>query len=231
MRSSNLNIIIKAIQKASNHVARDFMELENLQSNPVSANKFAILSLNRVKQILIDEFTKFRSDYDLAFSDGQKIVRKPDNEYVLFINPIDGIENLSRSNPDFTISVALQHFNKINNDLQSIAVVILKVIGGELFYAEKGFGAYLNNRRIRVSKRTNNPQQIIASDVISFNKNSNQIIRSYGCESLSIAYLSSSRVDKLVIEKNQNLVSKFFLLAKESGAKITEENNYLIVSN
>ena len=67
--SANLNIIIKAIEKASNHVARDFVELENLQANPLSANKFASLTLSRVRQILIDEFTKFRADYDIIFAD------------------------------------------------------------------------------------------------------------------------------------------------------------------
>ncbi|MFM7557993.1 MAG: hypothetical protein ACKO46_05460, partial [Alphaproteobacteria bacterium] len=63
--SANLNIIIKAIEKASIHISRDFVELENLQSNPASCSKFAISSYNRVKQILIEDFAKFRHDFNI----------------------------------------------------------------------------------------------------------------------------------------------------------------------
>jgi myo-inositol-1(or 4)-monophosphatase len=233
--SANLNIIIKALEKASNHVARDFVELENLQANPASANKFASLTYNRIKQILIDEFTKYRADYDIVFSDSQQILRKENNEYCLRIIALDGIDNFSRAHPDFTIAVALTH-NSGDKNYQTIAMAIIKIIQGELFYCEKGFGAYLNNRRLRVSKR-NPSQQIIASDtkindsIISQDQIKN-IPYNYGCSTLAIAYFACARLEKVILNKHNSPYLKLFLLiAKEAGGKVEERDNLLILTN
>ena len=238
--SANLNIIIKALEKASNHVARDFVELENLQANPVSANKFASLTYNRIKQILIDEFTKYRADYDIVFSDSQQILRKENNEYCLRIIALDGIDNFSRAHPDFTIAVALTH-NSGDKNYQTIAMAIIKIIQGELFYCEKGFGAYLNNRRLRVSKR-NPSQQIIASDIIISDKMISDLLISqdhmknipynYGCSTLAIAYFACARLEKVILNKNNSpFLKSFLLIAKESGGKVEEKDNLLILTN
>ncbi len=238
--SANLNIIIKALEKASNHVARDFVELENLQANPVSANKFASLTYNRIKQILIDEFTKYRADYDIVFSDSQQILRKENNEYCLRIIALDGIDNFSRAHPDFTIAVALTH-NSGDKNYQTIAMAIIKIIQGELFYCEKGFGAYLNNRRLRVSKR-NPSQQLIASDIIISDKMISDLLISqdhmknipynYGCSTLAIAYFACARLEKVILNKNNSpFLKSFLLIAKESGGKVEEKDNLLILTN
>jgi len=238
--SANLNIIIKALEKASNHVARDFVELENLQANPVSANKFASLTYNRIKQILIDEFTKYRADYDIVFSDSQQILRKENNEYCLRIIALDGIDNFSRAHPDFTIAVALTH-NSGDKNYQTIAMAIIKIIQGELIYCEKGFGAYLNNRRLRVSKR-NPSQQIIASDIIISDKMISDLLISqdhmknipynYGCSTLAIAYFACARLEKVILNKNNSpFLKSFLLIAKESGGKVEEKDNLLILTN
>lgn len=238
--SANLNIIIKALEKVSNHVARDFVELENLQANPVSANKFASLTYNRIKQILIDEFTKYRADYDIVFSDSQQILRKENNEYCFRIIALDGIDNFSRAHPDFTIAVALTH-NSGDKNYQTIAMVIIKIIQGELFYCEKGFGAYLNNKRLRVSKR-NPSQQLIASDILISDKMISDLLISqdhmknipynYGCSTLAIAYFACARLEKVILNKNNSpFLKSFLLIAKESGGKVEEKDNLLILTN
>jgi myo-inositol-1(or 4)-monophosphatase len=227
--SANLNIIIKALEKVSNHVSRDFVELENLQANPISANKFASLTYARIKQILIDEFTKYRGDYDIIFSDSQQIIRKENNEYCLRIIALDGIENFSRAHPDFAIAVALTH-NSGDKKYETIAMAISKIIQGELFYCEKGFGAYLNNRRLRVSKR-NPSQQIIASDLLLPNQDKN-IPYNYGCSTLAIAYFSSARLEKVILSQNNLLnIKSFLLIAKEAGGKVEERDNQIILTN
>jgi|APGre2960657423_1045063.scaffolds.fasta_scaffold00253_6 myo-inositol-1(or 4)-monophosphatase len=228
--SANLNIIIKAIEKASNHVARDFIELENLQANPISANKFASLTLSRVKQILVDEFTKFRENYDIIFSDSQKIIRKENNEYCFQIIILDGVENFSRAHPDFTIAVALQHITA-DKKYETIAMAINKIIGGELYYCEKGFGAYLNSRRLRVSKR-NQSQQIIASNCLNFNQSQKNIPYNYGCNTLAIGYFASARLDQVVLNQNSSpYIKSFLLIAKEAGGKVEEKGDQIILTN
>lgn len=255
--SANLNIIIKAIEKASNHISRDFVELENLQSNPASSAKFATSCYNRIKQILIEDFTKFRPEFNIVFSDGQKITNHENSEYYLMIHAIDGIENLLRASSDFSISIALIY--KKNGKEEPVCLAISKIIGGELFYCEKGFGAYLNNRRIRTSKRQKSPKGdylIACEDYNYFNKltlanqskiaKSNGLInneesnktqesprlslRHIGCKTLEIGYFACARIEQ-VIHYKSSWYEPFLLIVKEAGGRVTEDDNSYIISN
>ncbi len=227
--SANLNVIIKSIEKATAHMSRDFIELENLQSNPASADRFANACYNRVKQVLFDDFTKIRPEYNIIFSDGQKIIRKADAEYNYVIHVIDGFDNLKRSNPDFTVAVALEH-NNVNGQKEAISVAVNKIFGGELYYCEKGFGAYLNSRRIRVSKRMNGQITVASADKRLLSKEQN--LRSYGCKTLDIAYVASSRLEKAIYKNNNlDLYKPFTLLVREAGGKVVEEDDKIIVTN
>ncbi len=228
--SANLNIILKAIEKATAHMPRDFIELENLQSNPLSAQKFASACYHRVKQILEDELSKLRPEYNLIFADGQKIIRSQNAEYSYIIHPIDGFNNLIRSNPDFTVAVALEHLNS-SGQKESISVAVNKIFGGETYYCEKGFGAYVNNRRIRVSKRTSG-EILVAVEEQNFLGEKNQSLRAYGCRTLEAAYVASSRLERAVF-KNQNyeLFKPFALLVKEAGGAVVEDEFKITITN
>jgi myo-inositol-1(or 4)-monophosphatase len=237
--SANLNVIVKALEKATSHVSRDFIELENLQTNPASASRFTTSCYNKVKQILTDDFSKIRPDYNLFFSDGTSIINNKNAEYSYLILAIDGINNLLRSNPDFTVAVALQHHSQ-DGKKESISAAICKIYGNETYYCEKGFGAYLNSRRIRVSKRSKNDGFVIACEDQNFFadeafvklavKNFSQ--RAYGCRSLEVGYLAAARLD-MCLFKNQDyeLLKPFLLLVREAGGKISEEENFIVVSN
>lgn len=229
--SANLNIIIKAIEKASNHISRDFVELENLQSNPASAAKFTSASYNRVKQVLIEDFAKFRPEFNIVFSDGQKVSNQEDAEYSLIIHVVDGIENLLRASTDFTVSIALIYRNS-NGQSEAISVAISKIIGGELYYSEKGFGAYLNNRRIRVSKRINKAEMLTVCDDIKLAETLKIMPRNLGCKTLEIANLASAKIELIIYKKsNFEFFQPFFLLLKEAGGKVVEEDDKFILSN
>lgn len=233
--SANLNVIIKAIEKATAHMSRDFNELEHLQSNPTSASKFAVACYNRVRQVLVEDLSKFRPDYNLIFSDGQNVIRSKDAEYSFVIFPIDGYDNLIRSNPDFTVAVALEHLNA-NGERESISVAISKVFGSETYYCEKGFGAYMNNRRIRVSKRTGGETQVISSEdqaaLAEKMGDKKYSMRTYGCRTLDVAYLSASRLEMAMFKKkNYELLKPFLLLVREAGGKISEEEKFILASN
>jgi myo-inositol-1(or 4)-monophosphatase len=231
MRSANLNIIIKSLEKSTAHVSRDFVELENLQSNPASAAKFTEACYRKIKNMMIDDLSKIRPNYDLIFSDGEKIIRGQNSEYAFLISVIDGLENLLRSNPDFTSSIAVEHRSKDGIKKEVIAVAILKIVGSETYYCEKGFGAFLNNRRIRVSKRTSG--NLIAStedqNLVDDKKLS---LRNYGCRSMEVAYVASSRIEKAFFDvKNNEFLKPFFLLIKEAGGKVIEGDKSIILSN
>lgn len=227
--SANLNVILKAIEKATARMARDFIELENLQSNPMSAQKFASACYGRVKQVLFDDFSKLRPEYNIIFADGEKIIRSERAEYSYIIHAIDGFDNLIRSNPDFTVAVALEHVGA-GGQKESISAAIAKIFGGETYYCEKGFGAYVNNRRIRVSKRTNG-EILVSSEDQAFLAEK-ESLRSYGCRTLETAYVASSRLEKAIF-KNQNyeLFKPFALLVKEAGGKVVEDEKKIIVSH
>ena len=237
--SANLNIVLKAIEKATARLPRDFSELENLQTNPVSAIKFANACYQRIKEILIDELTKFRPEYNINFSDGEKIIRSASAEYSFTIFVVDGLSSLVRGIPDFTVSIAIEHIGA-NAVKESISVAISKVIGSELYYCEKGFGAYLNNRRIRISKRGLNDTPLVSLDDNSyFTKEVRESLklksyglRNYGCRTLELAYLSSARFD-LALFKNWNYeyLKPFMLLVREAGGKVVENEKFILTSN
>jgi myo-inositol-1(or 4)-monophosphatase len=233
--SANLNVIIKAIEKATAHMSRDFNELEHLQSNPASSSRFATSCYNRVRQILTDDLSKFRPDYNLIFSDGQNIIRSKDAEYSYVIFPIDGFENLTRSNPDFTVAVALEHRSE-NGEKESISVAISKIFGSETYYCEKGFGAYMNNRRIRVSKRAGSDVPVIASEdqnMLTEKMGDKKFsMRTYGCRTLDVAYIAASRLEMALFKKkNYELLRPFLLLVREAGGKTSEEEKFILASN
>lgn len=237
--SANLNIILKAIEKATARISRDFIELENLQTNPASAIKFANASYAKIKEILIEDLSKVRPEYNIIFADGQKIINKEAAEYNFIIYPIDGINNLVRAIPDFTIAIALEHVNK-DGVSESISVAINKIIGNELYYCEKGFGAFLNNRKIKTSKRTVEETPLICLDDYSYfdqdlKKSLNLksfSLRSYGCRTLEIAYLASAKFD-LAFFKNWNYeyLKPFTLLVREANGKIFEKEKFILSSN
>ncbi len=228
--SANLNIIVKAIEKAIIRTPRDFMELENLQSNVASANKFATACYNRIKEILAEDLHRFRPDYNIFFSDGQKIIAKPNAEYAYNVFPIDGFNNLAHSNPDFTVAIALEHIGE-NGQKEAISVAINKVIGNELYYCEKGFGAFLNNRRIRVSKRSISDSAIISLEDKNLLSKTFET-RAYGCKSLDVSYLASSRIEAAVFKaENNEFLKPFLLLAKEAGGKIIENEKFIAATN
>ncbi len=236
--SANLNIIIKAIEKASFKTSRDFSELEILQNNPSSAIKFTNACYKRTKEILFEDFAKIRPDFNIVFSDGEEIVNKENAEYSFVIYPIDGLNNLSRALSDCSIAIALIHKNE-QGLKESIAVAIYKIVGGELYYCEKGFGAFLNNKKIRTSKRNSGDALLVCLDdlnsfeaVKSTTNANNLVIRNYGCKTLEIGYLASGKIDLCHFKKNnfENL-KPFLLLIQEAGGKIIENEDSIFLTN
>ena len=141
-----LNIMIKACEKASKVIIRDFGEIENLQVKKKGPKDFVTKTDKRVEEILIEELEKSKKNYSFI-TEETGIINKSDTDNFWIIDPIDGTTNFLHGIPHFAISIALKSKNEI------ISGLIFDPIKNEMFYAEKNAGSFFNNRRIRVSKK------------------------------------------------------------------------------
>ena len=221
--SANLNIMIKASEKASKGLIRDFGELEQLQVSIKGPSDFVTNADIKAEKIIIDELTKSRKNYSiLSEESGSKENKDIDNVWI--IDPIDGTINFLHGVPHFAISIAL----KSNNEI--VSGLIYDPIKDEMFYAEKNNGAYFNNKRIRVSKRKKIEECLFASGEID-NENIKQkintklSIRKSGSAALDMAYVASGRYDGY-FQKNLNLwdIAAGIIIVKEAGGQVNDLN-------
>ena len=141
--SSNLNIMIKASEKASKILIRDFGEVENLQVSRKGPNDFVTNCDLKTEKIIIEELKKARPNYSIISEESGIEINK-DKKNVWIIDPIDGTVNFLHGIPHFAISIALKSENEI------ISGLIFDPIKNEMFYAEKNNGAFFNNHQKRV---------------------------------------------------------------------------------
>ena len=144
--SANLNVMIKACEKAAKILIRDFGEVEKLQVSKKGPTDFVTNADIKVEKIIIDELKKARPGYSFITEENGRIKNKDQNNNWV-IDPIDGTVNFLHGIPHFAISIALQSNNEI------VSGVIYDPIKDEIFFAEKNNGAFFNNHRIRVSKK------------------------------------------------------------------------------
>ena len=208
--SPNLNLIIKASEKASKILIRDFGEVEKLQVSLKGPNNFVTNADRKVEEIIIKELEKSKKNFSFLTEESGFIENK-DKDNFWIIDPIDGTTNFLNGVPHFCISIALLIENEI------IAGVIYDPIKDEIFYAEKKGGSYLNNKSIRVSKKNKISDCLYG---VNFKKNipNNLIIRNTGSAALDLAYVSSGRFDGC-LQKNVNLwdIAAGTVLIKEAG--------------
>ena len=146
INSPKLNIMHKACMKASKSLIRDFGEIEKLQVSSKGPGDFVSSADKRTENILIDELLKAYPNFGILSEETGEINKKnKSNRWI--IDPIDGTSNFLNGIPQFAISIGYEEDSKIKSGL------IYDPIKNELFFAESGSGAYLNNSRIRVSKK------------------------------------------------------------------------------
>tara|TARA_X000000950_G_scaffold231720_1_gene280362 strand:+ start:571 stop:1281 length:711 start_codon:yes stop_codon:yes gene_type:complete len=179
--------MIKAAEKASKSVIRDFGEVEKLQVKKKGPRDFVTKTDKNVEKILIEELSKSKKNYSFLSEEIGSILNK-DKENVWIIDPIDGTTNFLHGIPHFAISIALQSKEEI------ISGLIFDPIKDEMFFAEKNKGAYLNNFRLRVSNKNSIEDCLFSSNHQGF-KFSNLNMRCSGCASLDLAYVASGRMD------------------------------------
>lgn len=144
--SALINVMVAAARKAGRSLARDFGEVEQLQVSLKGPADFVSAADHRAEQILHDELTRARPGYGLLMEERGRVEGR-DKTHLWIVDPLDGTTNFLHSNPLFAISIGLER------DGELVAGVVYNPISDETFTAEKGKGAFLNDRRLRVTAR------------------------------------------------------------------------------
>jgi myo-inositol-1(or 4)-monophosphatase len=213
--SANLNIMIKAAEKASRALIRDFGEIEKLQVSIKGPTDFVSNADLKAEKIIIEELKKARPEYSIISEEDGSESNK-DKKSTWIIDPIDGTTNFLHGVPHFAISIALKFENEI------ISGLIYDPIKDEMFYAEKNNGSFFNNQRIRVSKK----KEINVCLFATGGKYKNEIdlpIRRSGSAALDLAYVAAGRYDGY-FQNELNLwdVAAGIIILKEAGGLINE---------
>ena len=202
LNSPQINLITRACMKASRPLIRDFGELENLQVSSKGPGDFVSSADKRTERIIIDELQKAHPEYGII-SEEAGIINKSNLKNRWIIDPIDGTMNFLNGIPQFAISVGYEEDNEVK------CGVIFNPIMNEMFCAEKGNGAYLNNSRIRVSNKKNLKDALLVtggpkgdskikdkifSEYINVSNNVSNV-RKFGSAALDIAYVACGRFD------------------------------------
>ncbi|MDC1177914.1 inositol monophosphatase family protein [Candidatus Pelagibacter sp.] len=213
--SANLNIMIKAAEKASKSIIRDFGEIENLQVSKKGPRDFVTKTDKHVEKILIEELSKTKKNYSFITEETGSIKNK-DKENVWIINPIDGTTNFLHGIPHFAISIALKSKDELLSGL------IFDPIKDEMFFAEKDKGAFLNNQRLRVSKKNSLDECLFSSNHEGI-KFSDLNMRYSGSAALDLAYVACGRFDGYFQNKiNLWDIAAGTLMVKEAGGIVND---------
>ena len=201
-RSALLNVMVAAADKAGRSLARDFGEVENLQVSRKGPADFVSKADTRSEEILFRELSKVRPGYGFLMEE-RGAIAGDDDQHRWIVDPLDGTTNFLHAIPIFAVSIALERQGEL------VAGVVYNPVMGELYVAERGTGAFMNDRRIRVSGRTDLADCLIGTGM-PFLGHGNQLrtlseiqplfgrvagIRRPGAASLDLAWTAAGRYD------------------------------------
>ena len=226
--SANLNVMIKAARKAGRSLVKDFQEVENLQVSAKSAGDFVSRADIAAEKIIKEELTEARPTYGWLGEESDPVAgQDPTRRWI--VDPLDGTTNFLHGLPHWAVSIALEHKGQI------VAGVVFDASKDELFVAEKGKGAWMNERRIRVSDRHRMIESIYAtglpfagrSDLPATLSDLAKVlpacagVRRWGAASLDLAYVAAGRYDGFW-ERSLNIwdIAAGLILAREAGALV-----------
>ncbi len=229
-RSALLNIMVGAAQKAGRALTRDFGEVENLQVSRKGPADFVSNADRRAEEIIFNELKHARPTYSFLMEEGGEI-KGEDGQHRWIIDPLDGTTNFLHSIPLFAVAIALERNGEI------VASIIYNPIMEELYSAEKGKGAWLNNRRLRVAARRRISDAILATGIkVTGTSNDAKAmkqlamispicagIRRTGSASTDLAWLAAGRFDGYWEARLGAWdVAPGLLLVKEAGGFATD---------
>lgn len=222
-QSSIMTVISKAVVRASKGLLRDFSELENLQVSIKPNNSVVTNADIKANTVLKEALLQARPTYSLISEESEEI-KGSDPSYKWIIDPLDGSLNYMHGMPHWAISVALE------KDGEVVAALTFDPLLDEMFWAEKGCGTYMNDKKLRVSGRR------LASELLLTVESVKKIpesvlkavsgLRKTGCITLDMAYLAAGRCDMLILDDkkaNKWDVAAGMLLIREAGGIVASE--------
>ena len=202
LQSALLNVMIKAARRAGRSLKRDLGEIENLQVSLKGPANFVSLADRRAEEMLYEDLAKARPGYGFIGEEGGS---RPgdDKTHTWIVDPLDGTTNFLHGIPQFAISIGLQREGTI------IAGVIYNPANDELYTAERGKGAFLNDQRIRVAGRRKLNECVIACGLPHIGRGDHELsraemseiqnrvagLRRFGAASLDMAFVAAGRLD------------------------------------
>jgi myo-inositol-1(or 4)-monophosphatase len=207
--------MIRASEKASKILIRDFGEIEKLQVSKKGPADFVTNADLKAEKIILEELKKARPNYSII-SEESGVEKNKDKNNTWIVDPIDGTVNFLHGIPHFAISIALKSKDEI------VSGLIFDPIKNEMFFAEKDNGAFFNNQRIRVSKKN----QINDCLFVTGGKTENQPdlpYRKTGSAALDMAYVAAGRYDGY-FQYDLNLwdIAAGIIIVKEAGGVLNE---------
>ena len=227
--SANINVMMKAARRAGRSLMRDFSEVEQLQVSKKGPGDFVSKADIRAEQFLKEDLLGARENYGWLGEEGGEI-KGADPTRRWIVDPLDGTTNFLHGIPLWAVSIALEHKGKI------VAAVVFNPVLEEIYVAEKGGGAWLNDRRIRVSARKNLNDMVIGTgipigDQSQFPKLIHEIsrvfpatadLRRLGSAALDLSYVASGKLDGFW-HRALNIwdIAAGVLLVQEAGGLVT----------
>ena len=227
--SPNINVMLRAAEKAGRSLIRDFGEVEQLQVSRKGPGDFVSAADRRAEEIIYEELSKARPDYSFLMEEGGT-KGDQNSEFRWIIDPLDGTSNFLHGIPHWSISIALEQKGEI------VAGIIFDPVKDETFRAEKGDGAFMRNMRLRVSGRNDMSTSMIAAgqprhkteDIDLFMREYSTVfrlsggVRRYGSAALDLAYVAAGRYEAYW-ERCVNAwdVAAGALIVREAGGSVT----------
>jgi myo-inositol-1(or 4)-monophosphatase len=202
IRTPLMNVMTAAAMKAAKGLKRDFGEVAMLQVSRKGPADFVSAADQKSERMIFEELSRARPGYSFKMEESG-VVEGKDKTHIWHIDPLDGTTNFLHGIPHFAISIGLER------DGQMVAGVVYNPVTDEMFMAEKGQGAYLNNQRLRVAQRTDIREAVVVCGIPHLGRGDHPLflkeishvmaqaagVRRYGAAALDLAYVAAGRFD------------------------------------
>ena len=227
--SALINVMVKAARRAGRSLKRDLGEIEHLQVSLKGPANFVSLADKRAEEMLYTDLEKARPGYGFLGEEGGKR-EGSDKTHTWIVDPLDGTTNFLHGIPQFAISIGLQREDTI------IAGVIYNPANDELYIAERGKGAFLNDQRLRVAGRRQLNECVVACGLPHIGRGNHQLalqemaalqskvagFRRFGAASLDLAFVAAGRLDGYWERNLQSWdVAAGLLMVREAGGTVS----------